>query len=59
MQTVTWKDWCEIKKSRDREIEEESKKLTLKVCRCGNLYSYKEEYQLDPGKCGVCRYGDE
>jgi hypothetical protein len=59
MESVTWKQWCEIKKARDKAIEEEAKQLTIKKCSCGIWYSYKESIQLDPGMCGECRYGSE
>ncbi len=58
MQTVTWSEWCQIKKQRDRDIEQQADKLTMKKCSCGQLYSFDDSYQQDPHRCSYCRNGE-
>jgi hypothetical protein len=53
---VSMKDWFDIKKSRDRGIEEWSKGVQIKRCSCGNAYSYGYyPVENDPGACQNCR----
>jgi len=59
MQEVTWNEWCQIKKQREKELEESSKHLSVGKCSCGNFYSWNTERDLDPGKCIECRFGGE
>jgi len=61
MREITVREWFDIKKQRDRDIQEHFSKLTIRPCpNCpdGNMYSFDASWQKDPGMCASCR-GDE
>lgn len=56
IEEVSLKDWFEMKKQRDRNIDEAIKGIKVKRCACGNAYSYGyNPVWEDPGECQSCR----
>jgi hypothetical protein len=56
VEEVTLKEWFDLKKRRDEQINEWAKDVKVKRCSCGNAYSYGY-YPVwdDPGACQGCR----
>lgn len=55
IEEVTLKEWFELKKQRDSQIDEWVREVKVKRCACGNAYSYGyHPVWDDPGACQRC-----
>ncbi len=55
MQEISWKEWCDVKRNRDKTNQELAKSLKICRCKCGKIYSFNPSWQLDPEECAECR----